>query len=199
MGATLHCSAQASHCGDFSCCGARALGTWGSVVVARRLSSCGSQAQQLWRTGLVALQHVGSSRTRAQTHVPCIGRGQFVTTAPPGKPLPIFNTGLPFFFLIDLEFYIHPSISPSLIICVASIFHSELAFTLLMISFDEWKFLILMCYLQYFLKVSHVWAKLETGLRTTALADGRPEVELSQAARFVQTQLCTEGIKTDHL
>ena len=25
-GATLHCGAQASHCGGFSCCGARALG-----------------------------------------------------------------------------------------------------------------------------------------------------------------------------
>ena len=35
----------------------------------RRLSNCG-----LWLTGLVAPQHVGSSQTRAQTHVPCIGR-----------------------------------------------------------------------------------------------------------------------------
>ena len=26
-GATLHCGARASHCGGFSCCGARALGT----------------------------------------------------------------------------------------------------------------------------------------------------------------------------
>ena len=37
-------------------------------------SSCVTQAQQLWRTGLVAPHHVGSSRNRAQTHVPCIGR-----------------------------------------------------------------------------------------------------------------------------
>ena len=41
-------------------------------------SSCGSdsraQAQQLWCTGLVAPRHVGSSRTRARTHVPCIDR-----------------------------------------------------------------------------------------------------------------------------
>ena len=37
-------------------------------------SSCGTQAQQLWRTGLVALRHVGSSWTRARAHVPCIGR-----------------------------------------------------------------------------------------------------------------------------
>ena len=28
----------------------------------------------MWCTGLVALQHVGSSRTRAQTRVPCTGR-----------------------------------------------------------------------------------------------------------------------------
>ena len=31
-------------CGGFSCCGARALGAWASVVVARGLSSCGSLA-----------------------------------------------------------------------------------------------------------------------------------------------------------
>ena len=33
-------------------------------------SSCGSWAPQLWRMGLVAPQHVGSSRTRARTRVP---------------------------------------------------------------------------------------------------------------------------------
>ena len=42
--ATLPCSARASHCGGFSCCGAQALGTRASVVVARGLSSCGSRA-----------------------------------------------------------------------------------------------------------------------------------------------------------
>ena len=36
-GATLHCGARASHCGGSSCCGARALGAWASVVVARGL------------------------------------------------------------------------------------------------------------------------------------------------------------------
>ena len=30
--------------GGFSCCGARALGAWASVVVARGLTSCGSRA-----------------------------------------------------------------------------------------------------------------------------------------------------------
>ena len=34
-GATLPCGARASHCGGSSCCGARALGAWASVVVAR--------------------------------------------------------------------------------------------------------------------------------------------------------------------
>ena len=43
-GATLHCGAQASRCGGFSCHGAWALGTRASVVVARGLSSCGSWA-----------------------------------------------------------------------------------------------------------------------------------------------------------
>ena len=41
---TLHCSARASHCGGFSCCGARIIGVRTSVVVARGLSSCGSRA-----------------------------------------------------------------------------------------------------------------------------------------------------------
>ena len=36
-GATLRCSDQASHCSGFSCCGAWALGSRASVVVARRL------------------------------------------------------------------------------------------------------------------------------------------------------------------
>ena len=44
VGATLCCSARASHCSGFSCCGARALGARASVVVARGLSSCGSRA-----------------------------------------------------------------------------------------------------------------------------------------------------------
>ena len=34
-GATLCCSACASHCGGFSCCGAQAPGSWASVIVAQ--------------------------------------------------------------------------------------------------------------------------------------------------------------------
>ena len=61
-----------SRCMGFSSCGSRALE---------------ALAQQLWRTGLVALWHVGSFRTRGQTHVPCIGAlaGRFLTTVPPGR------------------------------------------------------------------------------------------------------------------
>ena len=40
----FHCSAQASHCSVFFCCGAWALSVRASVVVARGLSSCGSRA-----------------------------------------------------------------------------------------------------------------------------------------------------------
>ena len=41
-GATLHCGAWASHCGDLSRCGARAPGAQASAVVARGLQSAGS-------------------------------------------------------------------------------------------------------------------------------------------------------------
>ena len=103
-GATLHC-------GGFSCCGAGALGTRASVVVARGLSSCGSWALQLWLTGSVVVAHgLCSCGTQAQLlHgmwdlpgpgiepvVPALA-GRFLTTAPPGKPLSfitIINRGL---------------------------------------------------------------------------------------------------------
>ena len=65
------CSAQASQCDSFSCCGAQALGHVGSVVVA---AGSIAQAQELWRMGIVALWHVGFSRIRNQTAVSSIGR-----------------------------------------------------------------------------------------------------------------------------
>ena len=74
----LHCSACASHCIGFSCCGARALGTWASVVVAHGLSSCGSRAQLLhgmWDLPGPELEPVSPALA-----------GGFLTTAPPGKP-----------------------------------------------------------------------------------------------------------------
>ena len=47
----------------------RSTGSW-----CAGFSSCGTWAQFLWRMGLVAPQHLGSSRTRARIRVPCIGR-----------------------------------------------------------------------------------------------------------------------------
>ena len=98
VGATLHCSAQASHCSGFSCCRARALGAWASVVVARGLSSCSS-----W-----ALEHrLSSCGARAQLlrgmwDLPGPGlepvfpalAGRFLTTAPPGKLLKCIDSNL---------------------------------------------------------------------------------------------------------
>ena len=73
------CGEWSSHCDGFSCCREQALGSWGSVVLARGLSSCGSRPLELRLSscgarGLVAPQHVGSSRARTRTRVPCIGR-----------------------------------------------------------------------------------------------------------------------------
>ena len=42
QGLLSSCSARASHCGGFSCCGAQALEHMGSVVGASRLQSTGS-------------------------------------------------------------------------------------------------------------------------------------------------------------
>ena len=58
-GATPHRGAQTPHYRGLSCCEAQAPD---------------AQAQQLWLTGLVAPQHMGSSQTRARTRVPCISR-----------------------------------------------------------------------------------------------------------------------------
>ena len=91
-GAILHYGLRASHCGGFSCCGARALGTRASVVVARRpqssrasvvivcgLSSCGARAQLLcsmWDLPGPGIEPLSPALA-----------GGFLTTAPPGKSL----------------------------------------------------------------------------------------------------------------
>ena len=59
MNSFFSCGTRASHCCGLSRCGAQALDM---------------QAQRPWLTGLAAPWHVGSSRTGAQTCVPCIGR-----------------------------------------------------------------------------------------------------------------------------
>ena len=88
-GAALCCGTRASHCGGFSCCGARALGLQASAAVAcglsscgswaleRRLNSCGSRAQLLcgmWDLPGPGLEPVSPALA-----------GGFLTTAPPGK------------------------------------------------------------------------------------------------------------------
>ena len=103
-GATLHCGVRASHCGGFSCCAARALGAWASVIVARGLSSCGSRAleRRLSSCGSQALERrLSSCGTWAQLlrgmwDLPGPGlepvspalAGRFLTTASPGKSYP---------------------------------------------------------------------------------------------------------------
>ena len=90
VGATLHCSAWASHCGGFSYCRAQTLGMRASVAVAhglsscgmraleRRLSSCGSWTQLfcgMWDLPGPGLESMSSALA-----------GGFLTTVPPGKP-----------------------------------------------------------------------------------------------------------------
>ena len=90
-GATLHCSARASHCSGFSCCREQALGTQASVVVARRLSSCGSQALECRLSSCGARAQLLSSMwdlpgPGLEPASPALA-GRFLTTAPPGKSL----------------------------------------------------------------------------------------------------------------
>ena len=72
-----------SRCAGFSSCGTQA----------QQLQLAGSrvQAQWLWRTGLVAPWHVGSSRTRNRTRVPCIGRQILIHCATREVPHVLFD------------------------------------------------------------------------------------------------------------
>ena len=73
-GATLPCGAQPSSCGGCSCC--------------RDSRACGLQWLQCM--GLVTPQHVGSSRTRDRTCVPCVDRwilNHWTTREAPGLDL----------------------------------------------------------------------------------------------------------------
>ena len=91
-GATLGCSMRAFHCSGFSCFGSQALGLKTSVVAACVFSSYGSRALECW---------LNSCGTRASLphnmwDLPGPGikpvsltlLGGFLTTGPPGKPLP---------------------------------------------------------------------------------------------------------------
>ena len=89
-GATLRCGARASQCGGFFCCGARALGTQASVVVAGGLSSCGSRAleRRLSSCGAPASLLHGMwdlPGPGLEPVSPALADG-FLTTVLPGKP-----------------------------------------------------------------------------------------------------------------
>ena len=98
-GTTLRCGVWASHCGGFSCCGTQALGMWASVVVACRLSSCGSRALECrlsscgtWAQLLRSMWDLpGPGMEPMSPALP----GGFLTTVPPGKSrLYIFDVRL---------------------------------------------------------------------------------------------------------
>ena len=76
--------------------GLQQLWHMGSVVVSLRLQSAGSV---IVHTGLVAPRHVGSSWTRAQTRVPCIGRWILNHCTTREASLPIFYWMVSFFAL----------------------------------------------------------------------------------------------------
>ena len=79
-------STGSRHAG-LSSCGMRAQQPW--------LAGCRAQAQYLWHTSPVDPRHVGSSGTRARTHVPRIGRQtpSHRTT----REVPTFTIYWPFF------------------------------------------------------------------------------------------------------
>ena len=74
---TCRLSLGAASEGSSLCAGLSAqwlLLLWSMGCRCAGFSSCSPWAQLLWLEGLVAPQHVGSSQTREQTSVPCIGR-----------------------------------------------------------------------------------------------------------------------------
>ena len=85
----LRCGVRASPCSGFSCCGARALGLWASVVAAHGLSSCGSRALELRLSSCGAWAYL----LRGMWDLPGPGiepmspalAGGFLTPLPPGK------------------------------------------------------------------------------------------------------------------
>ena len=78
------CGAQTSHCGGWSCCGARALGppgssSCGSWALAHRLNSCGAWAWLLH--SMWDLERPGIEPT-----FPALAAGRFFTTEHQGSP-----------------------------------------------------------------------------------------------------------------
>ena len=82
-GAVLCCIVQASHGGDLSCCGDRALGHVGSVVAAPSLESTGSVVVGYKLSWLHGMWDLPSSGIEPVS--PTLAGG-FFTTEPPGAP-----------------------------------------------------------------------------------------------------------------
>ena len=98
-----------------SCCGAQVLEHVGLGTAAlalwalkRRVNGCGVWTQQLWRTGLVAPQYVGSSQTRDEPVFPALA-GRFLSTEPPEKSNQLFLKA----FVPHLESRIRTLIEPT--------------------------------------------------------------------------------------
>ena len=81
QGLLSSCSAWASHCGGFSCCGAQAVGYSGTWPLGSR-----AQAQSLWFMGLVVCGTWDLPRPGIKPVSPAVP-GRFFTTEPAGKPL----------------------------------------------------------------------------------------------------------------
>ena len=107
-GVSCSCSAQASHCGGFSCFRAQVLGHAGfnscnSWAVEHRLSSCGPGASLLhgmWDLAGPGIESVSPALA-----------GRFFTTELPGKPITQFLDFHPSFTLFQL---LNPTTNPVL-------------------------------------------------------------------------------------
>ena len=89
VGVTLQLWYALSHCGCFSCCGAKALGIWASVVTAGRLSSCNSGILEFRLSSCGSGYELLPSmwdlpRPGIETVSPALAGG-FLTTGPPRK------------------------------------------------------------------------------------------------------------------
>ena len=100
------CSAQASRCGSFCCCGERTLGTLASFVAVHGLHSAGSVVS------VVAPRHVGSPQTKDWTFGPYPLTGRFLITGPPGSSVKCSFWSVDMivgfvFYSIDMKNYIN--------------------------------------------------------------------------------------------
>ena len=94
--------------------------------------------------GLVAPRHVGSSQTRAQTRVPCIGR-QILNHCATREALPIFFNQVVFSILSCMNYLYILDINPLSVISFENIFSHSVGclFILPMVSFVVQKLLSL--------------------------------------------------------